>query len=577
MEDTRLVKFVSLSAAFLLIFAATLSSFHHEAARGEQEPVASPPVGFGPYSVGWIDTDLLKTTGGMLQISIHYPAINQGKETDPNTTEAPYPTLLFSPGFGMAIDNYRPFASRISSWGFVCVLVGSVPESVFDLQRANDLIYALNWLDEQNDNSSFRLSQMMDESKFGVLGHSLGGAAAITIFGYESRFKVCVPIAPGIPSMRAAGVHVPILILGGSRDGICPPSTLSSIYGKANPPKFYILLTGVGHLDIVFNFKCFKYVVSFLKFYLCEDQDYARYVYGTSAQQEIDDGKINVKYELRKVTEEYEVFSHGANYTVTTYSDSTFWDLVYYQTLNQLDFTVAGPPETPGTANITIPKQLAPEGYNITVYLDGESYPFALTNNSASYFVFLTYTHSQHQITIRFADLAPPSLSITSPSADSKVNSSSVTVSWTGSDSASGIEQYEVRLDENSWIDVETNVSYIFTGIDDGNHTIRVKAVDRAGNPIEVQVSFTVKTAVSTPAFWMEWSFWTILCVAIVFSIAAIIFRVRRKKVSSIQGSPTPLNTCYLQSTRACEGANHLYVKLCKKIHNVLISSKIHT
>lgn len=537
MREIKLVKLVSFSAAFLLVFAAILSSFPYGAAYEEQESQVSPPVGFGPYSVGWIDTDVAKTGDGILEISFHYPAIAQGKETDPNATEAPYPTLLLSPGFETPIDDYRLFASRISSWGFICVLVGSVPESLFDLQRAKDLIYALNWLDEQNDNSSFKLSQMMDESKFGVLGHSLGGAATITVCGSEPRFKVCVPIAPGIPSMSAAYIHIPILILGGSKDTICPPNTLSSIYNKGKPPKFFMVLTDVYHHNIVFGFKCFKYVVSFLKFYLYEDQDYARYIYGTPTEQEIDDGKIKLEYDLRKITE-YEVFSHGVNYTVRTYSDSTFLDLVYNQTLNQLDFTVTGPPETPGTANLTIPKQLAPEGYNITLYLDGESYSFTPTNNSTSYFIYLTYTHSQHQITIRFVDLTPPSLSITSPSENSEVNSSSVTVSWIGSDNASGIEHHEVKLDENSWIDVGTNTLHIFTGVAEGNHTIHVKAVDKAGNPTEVQVSFTVKTAVSTPALvWMEWWFWAIICVAVVFSVVVVVFRARRKNVSSVQSS----------------------------------------
>ena len=127
------------------------------------------------------------------------------------------------------------------------------------------------------------------------------------------------------------------------------------------------------------------------------------------------------------------------------------------------------------------------------------------------------------------------------------MNSSRITVSWVGSDSASGIEYYGVRLDESSWIDVGTNEFYTFTGIANGNHTIRVKAVDKAGNPTEVQVSFTVETAVSTPALWMEWRFWTLICMAIVFSIGIIIFRIRRKKAPSVQSSLAPLNICNSQ------------------------------
>jgi len=537
------IKLVSLSAVFLLIFAAMLSSFPYGAVQEEQASQVSTPVGFGPYLVGWINTDAPKTGVETLPISIHYPAINPGVGTDPNATEAPYPTLLFSLGFGAKIGDYSFFVTTITSWGFVCVLVGSDSQA-WDSERSNDLVETLNWLDEQNDNSSFKLSQMMDESKFGVLGHSLGGAATITASGNEPRFKLSVPIAPYIlPGLTvatpesAADIHVPLLIVVGSSDQVSPPATMSSpVYGEGNSPKFYITITGVNHYSIVFNSRCLEYVVSFLKFYLHEDQEYARYFYGTPAQQEIDDGKIKLKYDLRKVTE-YEVFSHGAKYTVLTYSDSTFLGLVYNQTLNQLEFTVTGPPDTLGTANITIPKQLTPKGYNITVYLDGESYPLAPTSNSTSYFVYLTYTHSQHQITIRFVDLTPPTLYIMSPSANSQVNSSNVTVGWIGSDNASGIDHYEVKLDENSWINVGTNVSHIFTEVADGAHTICVRAVDKAGNPTEIQASFNAKTAVSAPALiWMEWWFWAIICVA-VMSMVILVFHIRRRRSTTMRAN----------------------------------------
>lgn len=617
----RKAKIFSLSAAFLLIFAEVTWSFPSGIAHGESASQVPPPEGFGPYSDGWINRDIPRTGGGILQISVHYPAISSGQEAEPNATEAPYPTLLLSPGYMMAKEAYWSFAGGITSWGFFCVIVASDPRAG-ESERANDLIDALNWLDEQNDNSSFELSQLMDESKFGVLGHSLGGTATIMASGSEPRFKVSVPIAPFVVSPGlAANIHVPILIVVGSDDTICPPNTMSyPLYNEGNPPKLFLNLTGVDHLGVVFGFMSFKYVISFLKLYLYEDQDYADYLYGATAQQEIDDGKIKLMYDLRRVTE-HQVLSNGVLYTVLTYSNSTLLNLVYNQTLNQMNFTVTGPPETTGIANITIPKQLVPS-YDIKVYLDGESYSFTLTQNSTCYFVYLMYTHSQHQITISFVDLTPPILTITSPSSNSAVKSSSVTVSWNGSDVASGIEHYEVSLDDGSWIEVGTtseytfseladgshtvyvrafdkdsnwrkvsvsfivdtaapilligspssgleisssnvvvtwsgsdgisgidyfevkldggswinvgnDISYTFSELADGNHTVYVKAADRAGNPAEAQVSFTVKSAIFTPTLiWVQWWFWAIIGVAVVFSVI-IVFCIRRRKLAT--------------------------------------------
>jgi len=119
MRDIKLVKFVSFFAAFLLIFTTAISFSPVGVANGESSIEVRPPEGVGPYQVGWIDRDILKTGGGTLPVSIHYPSTTPGRGTAPNITEAPYPTLLFSPGYSTTMDNYRNFASRITSWGFV--------------------------------------------------------------------------------------------------------------------------------------------------------------------------------------------------------------------------------------------------------------------------------------------------------------------------------------------------------------------------------------------------------------------------------------------------------------------------
>jgi dienelactone hydrolase len=541
MRDIKLVKFVSFFAAFLLIFTTAISFSPVGVANGESSIEVRPPEGVGPYQVGWIDRDILKTGGGTLPVSIHYPSITPGRGAAPNITEAPYPTLLFSLGYSTTMDNYRNFASRITSWGFVFALVGSDPKA-WDSERATDLIDSLNWLDQQNDNSSFKLSQIMDESKFGVLGHSLGGEATIIVSRSEPRFKVLVPIAPFIsPPMTivslesAAAIHIPIRIVVGQGDAISPPNAMAyPLYNNGNPPKFGLTLVGADHYTAMFT--GYKYIVSFLKFYLYEDQNYARYLYGADAQQDTHGGTIKLMYDLRRIIE-YEVLFQGTSHTICAYSDSEFLDFSYNETVNEIDFKLTGPPYTTGTANITVPKRLAPQGYNFEVEFDGEFYPFALTNNPISYFIYLTYTHSQHQITIRFVDLTPPTLYIISPSANSEVNSSSVTVGWIGSDNASGIDHYEVKLDENSWINVGTNVSHIFTEVADGTHTICVRAVDKAGNPTEIQASFNAKTAVSAPALiWMEWWFWAIICVA-VMSMVILVFHIRRRRSTTMRAN----------------------------------------
>jgi len=80
-----------------------------------------------------------------------------------------------------------------------------------------------------------------------------------------------------------------------------------------------------------------------------------------------------------------------------------------------------------------------------------------------------------------YIDLTSPTVTITFPANGSYFNITDVTIYWTGDDNM-GVDHYEVRIDSGSWIDVGTGTNYTFSGFDEGNHTVRVRVVDVAGN-----------------------------------------------------------------------------------------------
>jgi len=92
-------------------------------------------------------------------------------------------------------------------------------------------------------------------------------------------------------------------------------------------------------------------------------------------------------------------------------------------------------------------------------------------------------------------DLAPPRISIISPLSDATVNSSSFKITWSGSDDVSGIDYCELKLDRGLWVCTGNETSYALIEVDDGNHTICVRAEDKAGNSIEKRVTFLVGTS----------------------------------------------------------------------------------
>ena len=95
---------------------------------------------------------------------------------------------------------------------------------------------------------------------------------------------------------------------------------------------------------------------------------------------------------------------------------------------------------------------------------------------------------------IFYVDLTPPTITITSPTNASYINSADVTVSWSGEDALSGIDHYEIRIDGGNWTNVGLNTSYTFTGLSNGQHIVDIKAIDKVGHEAIVRCVFIVDT-----------------------------------------------------------------------------------
>ena len=110
------------------------------------------------------------------------------------------------------------------------------------------------------------------------------------------------------------------------------------------------------------------------------------------------------------------------------------------------------------------------------------SYTFNITKEG-EHFVYVRAVDKANNSNIsvvRFiCDYSAPSISILDPKTGEFLNSSSLVVSWNGSDNI-GIDHYEIRIDSGSWIDVGSVTSYLISSLDDGNHTIFVRVFDGA-------------------------------------------------------------------------------------------------
>jgi hypothetical protein len=96
-------------------------------------------------------------------------------------------------------------------------------------------------------------------------------------------------------------------------------------------------------------------------------------------------------------------------------------------------------------------------------------------------------------------DTTPPVLSLVTPSSNlTDINSSTLQVEWTATDSGSGLNRTEIALDNGAWIDVGTNTTQVFTELTNGAHTLDIKPSDNVGNYQTTSISFDVNIVVPT-------------------------------------------------------------------------------
>jgi hypothetical protein len=104
--------------------------------------------------------------------------------------------------------------------------------------------------------------------------------------------------------------------------------------------------------------------------------------------------------------------------------------------------------------------------------------------------------HAQTASVVFAIDTTPSFIAISSPRAGDLIPVSSVTVTWTALDTGVGIDHFEVTLDGGTPQTFPAGVgTATFAGLTDGAHSVKVRAVDKAGN---ISFDFRVFTVDAT-------------------------------------------------------------------------------
>src|SRR6266567_5565037 len=125
----------------------------------------------------------------------------------------------------------------------------------------------------------------------------------------------------------------------------------------------------------------------------------------------------------------------------------------------------------------------------------------------------------------------PPTLTVTSPSSGATLEGSA-TVTWDASDSLSGIDHYEVSVDGGVFQGTGASPSASFGDLGAGDHTVTVRAYDRAGN---------IQTASVTFAFVPSAFPWWLIAIIVAVAVGLLLFFLwwkRRKDEEEKEGQP---------------------------------------
>lgn len=214
----------------------------------------------GPFKVGHYSTAYFNLYG-LYWATIYYPARWNGWLAPKDTAESPYPGVVFAPGFASTKGDYDWVPNHLVTHGYV-VLSFTPPNPVLiDVtQWAAGIRSGIDKLVAENRGYFSPIRHLVDESRFGAMGVSMGGAGALEAAGKDGRIAAVVPLAPGNSELGsfifeearewAARITAPTQIQIGSHDCIVGPQGALEYYGLLSlPTREYVEIAGANHVN----------------------------------------------------------------------------------------------------------------------------------------------------------------------------------------------------------------------------------------------------------------------------------------------------------------------------------------
>jgi dienelactone hydrolase len=199
--------------AVVVLFAAV------PAAASDRDTLAAS----GPYLSATTDVVVPRPDdGGSFEARLHYPV--PGSSSDAGGE--PAPVVAFGHGYQTSVELYAETLDHLASWGIVVIAPRSGGELFPSHQAfADDLRHALDWVVSEADGSDWPAGAV-DSAARGVVGHSMGGGAAVLAAAGDPTIRAVATLAAAEtdPSAieAASRLAVPSLFVAAADDTITP-------------------------------------------------------------------------------------------------------------------------------------------------------------------------------------------------------------------------------------------------------------------------------------------------------------------------------------------------------------------
>ena len=208
---------------------------------------------------------------------------------------------------------------------------------------------------------------------------------------------------------------------------------------------------------------------------------------------------------------------------------------------------------------------------------------FGLTGLSEGTHTFEVYAYDQannqgHAVVSFMVDLTDPTLQVTAIVQGLITNAESCHFVWNAVDDGSGIAGFTYSFDGAAWSAMTSSQSLTLTGLADGAHAFRVKAIDNAGNSVIGSVSLLIDTTapvltITSPVDGKYFNATTVNDVTVTWSASDAVAGLAPYQVRVNGGSWTQQTSTSLTLTDLADGTYRIDVRAIDQAGNAIMRS----